>query len=68
MHPCLLNGHTKCTFIETFDGIVVVLRPGFRHEFPYKDIKRAKKCLDRAKWEINIEIIKGDPIQRRIRE
>lgn len=68
MHPALLNGHKKCTVIERFDGTVVVLRPGFRHEFKTRDLKRAKQCLDRAKWEINIDIIKGDPIQGRIKE
>lgn len=67
MHPALLNGYKKCTLIERFNGTVVVLRPGFRHEFG-KDLKRAKRCLDRAKWEINIDIIKGDPIQRRMRD
>ena len=66
MHPALLNGHKKCTIIERFDGNVVVLRPGFRHEFG-RDLKRAMKCLARAKWEINIELIKGSPAERNVK-
>jgi hypothetical protein len=67
MHPALLNGHKKCTLIERFDGTVVVLRPGFKHEFG-RDLRKAKRILDRVGWEINIDIIKGDPVQRRMQE
>jgi hypothetical protein len=67
MHPALLNGHPKCTVIQSFSGEVFILRPGFRKEFG-KDLKDAKAFADKQGWEINIEIIKGSPAERNIRE
>jgi len=33
MRQALLNGHVRCTLIESFSGEVSVIRPGFRKKF-----------------------------------
>lgn len=62
----LLNGHKRVTIIESFTGKVVLIRPGFRQEFD--DLPEAQGFIRRAGWEINIEIIKGSPILRRMQK
>jgi hypothetical protein len=65
MHPALLNGHVRCTLIESFSGEVSVVRPGFRKEFD-KGLSDAKKFIDDQGWSISIFIIKGSPILRQM--
>ena len=72
MHPAPLNGHPKCTLIESYGGEVFVVRPGFHRSFGEspsgKNLRDAQKFIDDQGWEINIEIIKGSPILRRMQE
>lgn len=63
--PALLNGKPKCTLIESFPGEVFVIRPGFKKDFE-RDLKKALVFIAEQGWELNIEIIKGSPILRRI--
>lgn len=65
MHPELLNGHPKATIIESFTGDVSVIRPGFQKFFE-KNLKEAMKFITEQGWEINIEIIKGSPLTRKM--
>lgn len=67
MHPALLNGHVRCTLIETFNGDVIVIRPGFKQEFG-RDLQAARKFIEDSKWEISVAIIKGSPVQRKIQQ
>lgn len=64
MHPALMNGHPRVTLIESFSGEVFLIRPGFKK--PCKNLKEAQQFVAENDWEINIEIIKGSPILRRI--
>ena len=64
MHPALLNGRPKATIIESFDRQVSIIRPGFRRAC--KSLEEAQTFILERDWEINIEIIKGSPILRRI--
>jgi len=63
MYPALLNGHVRCTLIESFSGEVSVVRPGFRKKFD-KGLPEAKKFIDDQGWDISIFIIKGSLILR----
>ena len=63
MHPALLNGHVRCTLIESFSGEVSVVRPGFKKKFD-KGLSEAKKFIDDQGWDISIFLIKGSPILR----
>jgi len=65
MHPELLNGHVRCTLIESFSGEVSVVRPGFRKEFD-KGLPEAKKFIDDQGWDISVVIIKGSLILRQM--
>lgn len=64
MHPALLNGHPRATIIESFSGEVSIIKPGFRK--PCENLKSALEFIKKKGWEVNIEIIKGSPILRRI--
>jgi len=65
MDPALLNGHVRCTLIESFTGEVSVVRPGFKKEFD-KGLPEAKKFIDGQGWDISIFIIKGSLILRQM--
>jgi hypothetical protein len=65
MHPVLLNGHVRCTLIESFSGAVTVVRPGFKKEFD-KGLQEAKKFIDDQGWDISVCIIKGSQILRQM--
>jgi len=65
MHPALLNGHIRCTLIESFSGEVSVIRPGFKKEFG-KGLPEAKKFIVDQGWEISVFIIKGSLILRQM--
>jgi len=65
MDPVLLNGHVRCTLIESFTGEVSVVRPGFKKEFD-KGLPEAKKFIDDQGWDISIFIIKGSLILRQM--
>jgi hypothetical protein len=65
MNPALLNGHPKCTLIESFDGKVFIVRSGKKHQCR-KGLERAKKLIERMGWEVNIDHVKGSPILRRM--
>jgi hypothetical protein len=62
MYPELLNGHPKCTVIQSFDGRVSVIRPGVKHHC--ENLNDAKELIQKQGWEINIAFIKGSPILR----
>jgi hypothetical protein len=64
MNPDLLNGHPKCTLIESFPGRVFVIRPGFKQEF--KELSEAKGFITGMGWEINVAFTKGSNIKRRM--
>jgi len=61
MYPALLNGHVRCTLIESFSGEVSVVRPGFKKKFD-QGLPEAKKFIDDQGWDISIFIIKGSLI------
>ncbi len=65
MHQDLLNGHARCTLIESFSGEVSVVRPGFRKKFN-KGLPEAKKFIDDQGWDISISIIKGSSMLREV--
>ncbi len=65
MHPALLNGHVRCTLIESFSGEVSVVRPGFKKKFD-KGLPEAKKFIDDQGRDISIFLIKGSPILRQM--
>jgi len=65
MRQALLNGHVRCTLIESFSGEVSVIRPGFRKKFD-KGLPEAKKFIDDHGWNISIFIIKGSPMLRQM--
>jgi hypothetical protein len=60
----LLNGRPKCTLIEAFDGKVFILAKQFRREFI--NLTEAKNFVNEQGWEVNVGIIHGSPILRRI--
>jgi len=66
MHPALLDGHPRATIIESFLGEVMVIRPGFKMSF--QSLREAQRFIFKKGWEINVEIIKGSAISRRIRK
>ena len=66
MDLALLNGHPKCSLIESFRGEVSVIRPGFKKEF--LTIREAQRFIFKQGWEINVEIIKGTAILRQMRK
>ena len=65
MHPAILNGHVRCTLIESFSGEVSVVRPGFKKKFD-KGLSEAKKFIDDQGWDISICIIKGSLMLRQM--
>lgn len=67
MHPSLLNGKPRATLIESFNGDVFIIRPGFRKEFG-KNLHGAQAFSDEQGWEISIYIIKGSPILHNIQK
>jgi hypothetical protein len=62
----LLNGGTKCTVIETFDGRAVLLYGGERKEFPC--LEECKKHIVEEKLEVNIEFLFGSPTKRELQK
>lgn len=62
MHPALLNGHRRATIIESFNGEVSVILPGFRKTFP--NIREAQRFILNSEWEVNVEMIHGSAISR----
>jgi hypothetical protein len=63
MHQALLDGHVRCTLIESFSGEASVVRPGFRKKFN-KGLLEAKEFIDDQGWDVSIFIIKGSPMLR----
>jgi hypothetical protein len=64
MDLALLNGNPKCTLIESFYGKVFVVRPGAKYHCP--NLEKAKELIQKEGWEVNIAIIKGSSILRRL--
>ncbi len=57
MHPRLLNGHTRATIIESFDGKVFIISGGFKKRCA--NLTEAQDFIAQNSWQVNVEMIHG---------
>ena len=54
----LSNGKLKCTILESFDGMIMVIGPNIVKS-NHKEMKEAFNFIENSYWEINISHLHG---------
>lgn len=53
----LSNSKPKCTILETFDGMIMVIGPNIKSN--HKEMEAAFDFIEKSHWEINISHLHG---------
>lgn len=52
--PMLLNGKPRCTLIQSFNGLVIVIGPGGKFRKEWGTIEEANEMIEKRGWVISI--------------
>jgi len=57
-HSRLSNNRPKCTILESFDGMIIVIGPNIVKS-NHVEMKKAFDLIEKSCWEINISHLHG---------